>query len=501
MNSIATRLVPLALIASIAAFSASPSAAVNLSATRVASGLVRPTFVTAPPGDTSRLFILEQWSGNVLILDLATQTLRPQPFITQPNISLGTEQGLLGMAFHPDYPATPYVYLSYTRSNGANRITRYTVSSNPDSLDFSTALHVLTVPQPAADQNGGWIGFGPEGFLYIAIGDGGGLGDDDPGHDPLVGNGQSLTTRLAKILRIDVDGGSPYVVPPSNPFFAMGSPSNEIWAYGLRNPWRVAFDRMTGDMYVADVGASAREEVDFRAAAAPGGANFGWREFQGSQIFNCPGPCDSTGHVRPIHEYLHSAPEQPCAIIGGYVYRGSAIPSLAGHYFFGDLCSNQIWTLRVVGGVATDLQDRTADIAPGGLLDIIGITSFGEDAAGEIYVCDNADGEVWKIIQDPTSVSPGDGSGVALGAAWPNPSGGGVRFAIRLESRAETRVAVHDLTGRRIRRIADESFAAGSHTLAWDGRDESGAAVAAGVYLLRVENAAGHDVRKVTIVR
>ncbi|MFN0149192.1 MAG: PQQ-dependent sugar dehydrogenase [bacterium] len=501
MKSFATLFLPLALVVTIVGASVSPLGAVDLTATRVASGLTRPTFVTAAPGDPTRLFILEQWSGSVWILDLATETIRPQPFITQPNISLGTEQGLLGMAFHPDYPATPYVYLSYTRSNNASRITRYTVSSNPDSLDFSTAFNILTVTQPQPDQNGGWIGFGPEGFLYVALGDGGGLGDDDIGHDPLVGNGQSLTTRLGKILRLDVDGGSPYAVPATNPFFAMGSPANEIWAYGLRNPWRPSFDRMTGDFYIADVGVNGREEVSFQAGGAAGGANYGWREFQGSLIFNCPTPCDSSGHVRPIHEYSHGDPLLPCAIIGGYAYRGSAIPELAGHYFFGDLCSNQIWTIRVVGGVATNLTDRTADIAPGGGLDILGITSFGEDADGEIYICDNVDGEVWKIIPDPTSVSPGDGSAVALGAAWPNPTGAGVRFAIRLPSRAETRVAVHDLTGRRIRRIADEAFAAGSHTLAWDGRDESGAAVAAGVYLLRVENAEGGDVRKVTIVR
>jgi glucose/arabinose dehydrogenase len=491
-------LIAMALLAS----SVTPAlAGASLATTRVASGLVRPTFVCAAPGDNSRLFILEQWSGKVLILDVASGTIEPQPFITQLNISTNEEQGLLGMAFHPNYPATPYVYLSYTRANWASRITRYTLSSNPDSLDPSTALHILTVTQPQLNQNGGWIGFGPEGYLYMALGDGGGMNDNEPGHDPLVGNGQSLTTRLGKILRLDVNGGTPYAVPASNPFFAMGAPSNEIWAYGLRNPWRCSFDRATGDFYLADVGQNSREEIDYQTAGFAGGANYGWREFQGTVRFNCPDPCDSTGHIRPIHEYTHNDPGDPCAIIGGYVYRGSAIPELTGRYFFGDLCTSQIWTIRVVGGVTTELTDRTADLAPTGGLDIAGITSFGEDAAGEIYICENLDGEVWKIIPDPTGVAPGVAGIARLGPVQPNPTAGNVRVALRLEDLARTTVSVHDASGRQVRRIADGAFPAGSHTISWDGRDESGAKVGAGVYFLRAETPAGSDMRKVTIVR
>jgi len=260
------------------------SGAVALTATRVANNLQRPVFVTAPTNDSQRLFVVEQHTGRIRVLDLTNLDIRSTPFLTVPDVSTGYEQGLLGLAFHPDYGSNGYLYVDYTDAGGTTRVVRYQVSADPNVADPNTALPILAIDQPQSNHNGGWIGFGPDGYLYIASGDGGAGNDQGPGHTEPDGNGQDITDNwLGKLLRIDVDGdafpGDPmrnYAIPPTNPFVGIDG-DDEIWAYGLRNPWRCSFDRLTGDLYIGDVGQNAREEINVYPASEPGGANFGCR--------------------------------------------------------------------------------------------------------------------------------------------------------------------------------------------------------------------------------
>jgi glucose/arabinose dehydrogenase len=372
----------------------------------VASGLERPLFVTHAPGDASRVFIVEQ-PGRVRILDLTQQppALLAQAFldITSRVVTTGNEQGLLGLAFHRDFAANRHFYVNYTDLAGETVVSRFEVPANtPDQADPNSELVLLTFHQPQGNHNGGWLAFGPhDGLLYIGSGDGGGSNDEGPGHTPDTGNAQDTSDNLlGKVLRIDVDGndgpGGNYGIPPGNPFVGVAG-DDEIWAYGLRNPWRNAFDALTGDLYIADVGQRLWEEVNFQPAASSGGENWGWRCREGAHDFNTLN-CDGLTLLDPIHEYAHGGTPHRCSITGGEVYRGCAVPDLAGTYFFADYCSDQIWSFRVVGGGVTDFAERTAELTAGGS-SIDSITSFGLDARGEIYIADRL-GEVFRIVPD-----------------------------------------------------------------------------------------------------
>ncbi len=366
-----------------------------LGSVRVASGLDRPVYVTAPPLDPNRIFIVEQ-DGVVRIVKNGTPL--PTPFIdVTGDVTCCGEQGLLSMAFAPDYETSGIFYLSYTNNGGLPEVRRYTVSANPDVANTTGTL-VISTEDFASNHNGGLVLFGPDGYLYFAMGDGG--GGDDPEE-----TGQDLTRLLGKIMRIDVNAAT-YTIPPSNPFVGAPPALPEIWAYGVRNPWRISFDRGTGDLYIADVGQGAREEVDVQPASSTGGENYGWDIFEGTLCHEpeppatmCPSP--PTGFTFPVLEYDHG---QGCSITGGYVYRGCAMPDLAGTYFYSDICSAFIRTFKgVSGGAAQNLDDRTSDVAPGGGLSIGGVSSFGEDARGELYVVDygggvDGQGEVYKIV-------------------------------------------------------------------------------------------------------
>jgi len=383
------------------------------------SGLARPVFVASPPGDAERVFVLEQHTGNIRIIK--NGTLLPTAFLTVAGVTTGHEQGLLGLAFHPQYASNQRLYVYYTTSGGGpagqSIVAEYQASTaDPDLADTGTARVVLHFDQPQENHNGGWLGFGPnDGYLYIGTGDGGGSGDDGSGHTDGTGNGQDTTdNRLGKLLRIDVNGDDfpadslrNYAVPPTNPFVGV-SGDDEIWAYGLRNPWRCAFDRANGDLYIADVGQSEWEEVNYQPAAAPGGRNYGWRLKEGLHCYDPATNCDPGGLTDPVHEYSHA---QGCSITGGVVYRGS-IPELRGLYFFADYCSDSIWSLRIAGGAVTQLTDRTAELAPGGGLDIRAISAFGEDAGGEMYICDLYDGDVFKVVADTGGDADTDNDGV-----------------------------------------------------------------------------------------
>lgn len=349
----------------------------------VASGLGFPLYLTAPPNDVNRLFIVEKTGGIRIVKD---GTLLVTPFLDiSSKVSNIGEQGLLGLAFDPNYATSGRFFVHYTDPARDTRVSSFVVSANPDIADAGSEQVVLTATQPYSNHKGGQLVFGPDGMLYLGLGDGGSSGDPQ-------GRGQDLSDLLGSILRLDVQAGSPYTVPSDNPFVAQAGARPEIWSYGLRNPWRFSFDRGTGDLYIADVGEAQFEEVDVSPAAggAGKGLNYGWNRMEGNHCFNS-GQCDRTGLTLPAHEYSHS---QGCSITGGYVYRGSAVPALQGLYFFADFCQGWVRSLRYSGGAATELTDWRA-LQPGG-----SITSFGEDAAGELYLMVES-GRVFKFVSEP----------------------------------------------------------------------------------------------------
>jgi glucose/arabinose dehydrogenase len=399
--------------------------ATPLTTERVASSLVRPVFVTAPPSDTARLFIVEK-AGVIKILNLGSGVVNPTPFLDIDALvgggtSNGDERGLLGLAFDPEYGTNGFFYVNYTNNLFDTVVARYEVSANPDIADSGSAQILLTIDQPFSNHNGGWMAFGPDGMLHIATGDGG--SSCDPAE-----RAQDVDLLLGKILRIDVSsGGVSYDIPPDNPFVGIPG-ADEIWAYGLRNPWRDSFDRVTGDLYIADVGQGVWEEINIQPADSTGGENYGWDCMEGNHcasdsgcpLADSPCTCLDPSLTDPEHEYSHGGSPFRCSITGGYVYRSCDIPDLRGTYFFADYCSEQIWSFRFNGSV-TDFMERTTELAPGGGLTIDSIVSFGEDDAGELYIVDQAtltagtDGEIYKIVPaarpDPPSPHDYDNDG------------------------------------------------------------------------------------------
>ena len=344
----------------------------------VTSGLSSPVYLTAPTGDTARLFVVEQ-SGQIRVVQHGQ--LLPAAFLDiHTRLVSGGEQGLLSVAFHPNYATNGYFYVNYTDLNGDTRVERYTVSAADSNLaDTATHKLIIFIPQPYTNHNGGLVMFGPDRMLYIGMGDGGSGGDPQ-------NRAQSPDSLLGKLLRIDVDGGDPYAIPAGNPFATTGG-AKEIWALGLRNPWRFAFDRSAGLLYIGDVGQGAWEEVDVQPASQ-GGLNYGWRIMEGAHCYN-PANCSSAGLVLPAVEYDHSNGQ--CAIIGGFVYRGTRFPALAGQYFYADLCAGWVRSFSYAGGTVTGQTSWNLDLSPGSPL------SFGEDARGELYLLTG--GGVYRIAQ------------------------------------------------------------------------------------------------------
>jgi glucose/arabinose dehydrogenase len=353
----------------------------NLTATLVASGLRDPLDLQAAPADRTRLFVAEQ-AGRIRVL--RGGSVLAAPFLDiSGRVSAGGERGLLGLAFHPQYASNGRFFVNYTNTRGDTHVSEFRASpASSDTADAGSERLLLFVAQPFANHNGGGLAFGNDGRLYLGLGDGGSGGDPR-------GNGQSLGTHLGKILRLDVDAGSPYAVPPDNPFAATPGAMREIWAFGLRNPWRIAFDRQTGDLYIGDVGQNQVEEIDVGLASRRGGENYGWNVMEGSRCFSPSSGCNMAGLTLPVVEYTHS---QGCSVTGGVVYRGCRMPGYAGTYFYGDYCTGLIRSFRLEGGRAVDQRDWTAAVGRG----IGRITSFGTDADGEVYVVDQ-DGEIWRI--------------------------------------------------------------------------------------------------------
>ncbi len=332
----------------------------------IVEGLQRP--VDLQPDGSGRLFVVEK-AGRIRILENDQLVQTPFLDITDRVGSNGNEQGLLGLSFHPGYQQNGRFFVNYTDLNGDTVIARFQVSSDPNVADPNSEVKLLGVDQPYANHNGGVLAFGPDGYLYAGLGDGGSQGDPN-------GNGQNTGVLLGKILRLDVDSAEPYAVPTDNPF------GNEIWVYGLRNPWRLSFDKTMGDLYIADVGGSQWEEVDFLPAGSPGGTNFGWDHREGAHDYEGGGP---EGMVDPVAEYSHQ--EGGCAITGGYVYRG-ALPEWNGIYLYADYCTGFIWGLTNTGDGWQSQRLFDLDVT---------ITSFGQDQAGELYLLSD-NGGVFRLV-------------------------------------------------------------------------------------------------------
>jgi hypothetical protein len=343
----------------------------------VASGLEMPVAITHA-GD-SRLFITLQ-CARVVIYD-GTRIL-PTPFLDIRSIVMcGGEQGLLSVAFHPRYRENGFFFVYYVDLNGDLVIARYSISSDPNRADPNSRVLILNIRHPSQpNHNGGQLQFGPDGYLYIGTGDGGGGGDQP-------NNAQNLTTLLGKMLRIDVDNGSPYAIPPSNPFNGLDSARDEIWAYGLRNPWRFTFDRENGDLWIADVGQNEWEEVNLQRASSIGGENYGWRRMEGAHCFNPASNCNDGSLVLPVLEYNQAGPA--CSVTGGYRYRGNEMLRLRGRYLYGDFCDGRLFVASEnIDGTFTSRTLLSTGTT---------ISTFGEDIRGEVYLADY-DGTLFRIV-------------------------------------------------------------------------------------------------------
>jgi glucose/arabinose dehydrogenase len=346
----------------------------------VLTGLAAPTYVTHAGDGSGRLFVLER-AGTIRVG--VDGSVLPEPFLDITSLvhTDNSEQGLLGLAFDPDFAQNGRFFVYFTALDGADTLMRFGLSADPNRADPDSGLVIFAFPDREPNHNGGMITFGPDGYLYVSIGDEGGANDQ-------YGNAQDLGTPFGKILRIDVSAGS-MAAPPDNPFVDMPGALPEIWAYGLRNPWRFSFDRQTGDLWIGDVGQGSYEEIDVQPAGSGGGENYGWNAMEGMHCFQ--GACDPAAYTSPVAEYPHdddSGQTIGCSVSGGYVYRGSELPELFGQYFFGDFCSGLIWTLRAAGAdwEMTQLFDTQ-----------VLISSFGEDESGELYVVDIAAGIVYRL--------------------------------------------------------------------------------------------------------
>lgn len=354
----------------------------------VASGFNLPVSIAHAGDGSNRLFIVEQ-GGLIRIIENGN-VLEP-PFLDLSGlVSRASEQGLLGLAFHPEYEDNGVFFVDYTDTQGNTQIVRYRVSDQPNRADPQSAVNVFSIQQPYANHNGGQIAFGPDGYLYIALGDGGSANDPQ-------NNAQDRSTPLGAILRIDVNPDGSYSVPDSNPFVGQEDADERIWAWGLRNPWRFSFDSMHGDLYIADVGQNQWEEIDFQAANSSGGLNYGWRCLEGTHANITQPPCDDPDYtsqfIPPIAEYSHSLGQ---SVTGGYVYRGSRVPFLDGIYFYGDFASGRIWSIRLMDRQNFTWSEPKMELESG-----INISSFGEGEDGEIYVADYYGGHIRILAATP----------------------------------------------------------------------------------------------------
>ncbi|MDH3267915.1 MAG: PQQ-dependent sugar dehydrogenase [Ignavibacteria bacterium] len=418
-----------------------------------------PVFLTHAGDGTDRIFVVEQ-AGRIKVFPNSSNALLAKEFLNiTDRVSSGGEKGLLGLAFHPDYETNGYFYVNYTNAT-STVISRFQVTSNPDSADKNSEFQLLTFTQPFPNHNGGWIGFGPnDGYLYIATGDGGSGGDPQ-------NNGQSINTLLGKILRIDVDGGTPYAIPATNPFYdSTGNVRKEIYAWGMRNPWRCSFDPVTGWLWAGDVGQNAWEEID----VVENGKNYGWRCYEGTHTYNTSG-CNYPEYINPIWEYGHS-PE--CSITGGYVYRGPTVPELEGKYIYGDYCSSKIWSLEY-DGITPPVNQY--------LLNATGsLTSFGVDQQNELYLT-SFNGNVYRFAPTVTSVeNEATVNDYSLEQNYPNPFNPATIIKYNLPEDSEVTIRIYDSLGKEIDSITTGFQQKGTYKKTW-----SAEGFASGVYYVKM---------------
>jgi glucose/arabinose dehydrogenase len=430
-----------------------------------ATGFTSAVEITHPVGD-SRLFVVQQ--GGIIKIVSSAGVVNATPFLTLTSATIlsGGERGLLGLAFHPNYATNGFFYVNYTRAgDGATVVARYSVSANPDIAN-TTGTVLLTVAQPFSNHNGGTIKFGPDGYLYIGMGDGGDGGD--PGD-----RAQNINENLGKILRIDVDSGSPYGIPPTNPYVGVAG-NDEIWAIGMRNPWKFSFNRVNGDLWVADVGQSAAEEINRIASPLPNtGLNFGWRCYEGNLVYDTSsGTCPAYAlTVPPITQYGHGSSR--CSITGGYAYTG-AIPTFANKYFFADYCTAEIGYLTGTSGTITWALN------PAGSL-----TTFGEDINGELYAA--ISGTIYRLYDSALGLNQFNKNGLSF---YPNPA----KTEIFIKNTTETalsQVKVFDLTGKLIMTKSVENSEVPSVDIS---------ALSRGMYMIAVEDFTGNQYQSKLVV-
>ncbi len=461
-------------------------AQVEVELTQLLTGLNQPTAIEAPRDGSNRLFICQK-GGRIRIFDLTTQILLPTDFISIANrINTQSERGLLGLAFHPDFANNGQLFISYSANGsfggyatGTSVFSRLTLANPSDNTtDLSSEEIILTVNQDFSNHNGGHLAFGPDGYLYIGMGDGGSGGDPN-------GRGQQTTSMLGKMLRIDVDNvpsGATYGIPPDNPFLSNSAILDEIWATGLRNPWRYSFDRATGDLWIADVGQNAREEINFEPANSGGGFNYGWNCREGLIAYSNPSAaCNNAGTlVDPIADFSHNSPTMGAAsITGGYVYRGRQWPELQGTYICADFATNNLFTIRPDGnnGWAVSVQ-RTLPIG--------GVTTFGQDEEDELYLAD-FNGRLYKVSGgEPSSlIDPLRQASFSLSLA-PNPADTEVYLKINnIPQPLQMEGRLYNLQGQLVHEQSWEA-ASGEHTARF-----SIAHLPAAVYHLVVTSAIG----------
>ena len=373
--------------------------------TEIAGGFSTPVDI-AHTGD-DRLFVVEQ-TGRIRVIE-GNQQIQPAPFLNiTDRIRFGNERGLLGLAFHPDFSTNGFFYVNYTNTAGNTHIARFQVAAGATVADPDSELILLTVDQPFPNHNGGALKFGPDGFLYIGLGDGGFAGDP-------INAGQDNQVLLGKMLRIDVDNdtnGMPYAIPADNPFINNSDFREEIWASGLRNPWRFSFDQLTGDLWIADVGQDRQEEINFVPNSEPAGLDFGWRCYEGSNLFNSVGCANTSTFYFPVFTY-QTTPSVGESVTGGYVYRGTQNADLVGQYIYGDFVSGRIWALEIVDNEVSNTEIFNIGVNE--------ISTFGEDAMGELYVAAYSSGTIFQI-QQPIISSVEENLATDIITVYPNPS-------------------------------------------------------------------------------